>query len=92
MIDKTLYQEIKEYCKLNNLKVKDFINTLLRKAFTIEKYGEKPPFMMSHKSEEPSHKNIEETHAINEIKETPNEKEEKIEEVKVKKINKRRLA
>jgi hypothetical protein len=41
-IDKRLYQEIKDYCKLNNLIIKDFINKLLKKAFTIEKYGDKP--------------------------------------------------
>ena len=41
-IDKRLYQEIKDYCKLNNLVIKDFINKLLRKSFTIEKYGDKP--------------------------------------------------
>lgn len=41
-IDKRLYQEIKDYCKLNNLVIKDFVSKLLRKAFTIEKYGEKP--------------------------------------------------
>lgn len=41
-IDKKLYQEIKDYCKLNNLVIKDFVNKLLRKALTVEKYGDKP--------------------------------------------------
>lgn len=41
-IDKKLYGDIKEYCKLNNLKVNTFINNLLRRAFNIEKYGEAP--------------------------------------------------
>ena len=41
-IDKKLYQEIKDYCKLNNLVIKDFVSKLLRKAFTIEKYGDRP--------------------------------------------------
>jgi hypothetical protein len=41
-IDKKLYQEIKDYCKLNDLVIKDFVNKLLKKAFTVEKYGEKP--------------------------------------------------
>lgn len=41
-IENKLYSEIKEYCKLNGLVIKDFINKLLKKAFTIEKYGEKP--------------------------------------------------
>jgi hypothetical protein len=43
-IENKLYNEIKDYCKLNDLKIGDFINGLLRKAFNIEKYGEKPPF------------------------------------------------
>ena len=42
LIDKKLHLEIKEYCKLNNLKMGEFINELLRKAFNIEKYGISP--------------------------------------------------
>lgn len=41
-IDKKLYQDIKDYCKVNNLVIKEFVNKLLRKSFMIEKYGEKP--------------------------------------------------
>lgn len=41
-IDKKLYQEIKDYCKLNDLVIKDFVNKLLKKALTVEKYGDKP--------------------------------------------------
>ena len=41
-IDKKLHNEIKEYCKLKGLKMTDFINHLLRKAFNIEKYGLSP--------------------------------------------------
>lgn len=41
-IDTKLYNEIKLYCKANNLIIKDFINKLLKKSFTIEKYGETP--------------------------------------------------
>lgn len=41
-IETKLYNDIKAYCKLNNLVIKDFINRLLKKAFTIEKYGETP--------------------------------------------------
>lgn len=41
-IDTKLYNDIKLYCKTNNLIIKDFINKLLKKAFTIEKYGETP--------------------------------------------------
>lgn len=41
-IEKKLYSDIKEYCKINGLVIKDFINSLLKQAFTIEKYGETP--------------------------------------------------
>lgn len=42
LIETKLHNEIKEYCKLNNLKVNIFINELLKKAFMREKYGEAP--------------------------------------------------
>jgi hypothetical protein len=41
-IEQKLYNDIKQYCKLNGLVIKDFVNKLLKKAFTAEKYGEKP--------------------------------------------------
>lgn len=41
-IEQKLYNDIKNYCKLNGLVIKDFINKLLKKAFTVEKYGETP--------------------------------------------------
>ena len=41
-IDKKLNNEITLYCKENGLNKKEFINKLLKKAFNIEKYGEKP--------------------------------------------------
>ena len=47
-IEKKLYSDIKEYCKINGLVIKDFINSLLKKSFTIEKYGE-TPFQMDNK-------------------------------------------
>ena len=50
-IDKKLYKDIKSYCELNNLKVSDFINGLLRKAFNIEKYGEKPMLIKNNNEE-----------------------------------------
>ena len=43
-IDKKLYDEINEYCKLNNLKTRDFIHKLLKDSFFKEKYGESPFF------------------------------------------------
>lgn len=43
-IDKKIYDEINEYCKLNDLKTRDFIHNLLKEAFLKEKYGDKPFF------------------------------------------------
>lgn len=52
LIDKKLHLEIKEYCKLNNLKMGEFINELLRKAFNIEKYGISPFYPVESKVKE----------------------------------------
>lgn len=41
-LDKKLYNEIKEYCKINNLNTRDFIHTLLKESFLKEKYGLSP--------------------------------------------------
>lgn len=41
-IDKRLYDEINEYCKLNSLKTRDFIHKILKEGFMKEKYGESP--------------------------------------------------
>lgn len=41
-LDKQLYTEIKEYCKLNGLKPRDFVHEILKKAFMEEKYGKTP--------------------------------------------------
>ncbi len=41
-IDKKLHNEIKEYCKLNNLKMTEYVNKLLRQAFNIDKFGVSP--------------------------------------------------
>jgi len=42
MVNKELLKEIEEYCKLNELDVRNTINIALIKGFTIEKYGETP--------------------------------------------------
>lgn len=49
-IDKHLYDEINEYCKLNELKTRDFIHKILREAFNKEKFGESP-FAFNKKTE-----------------------------------------
>lgn len=41
-IDKKLYDEINEYCKLNGLKTRDFIHKILKEGFMKKKYGESP--------------------------------------------------
>lgn len=41
-IDDSLYQDIKEYCQLNNLKINIFVGEMLHKQFMIEKYGDAP--------------------------------------------------
>lgn len=42
-IDKKLYAEIKEYCELNGLKVRQYIESILKRAFMEDKYGKCPP-------------------------------------------------
>jgi hypothetical protein len=44
LLDKELYNEINEYCKLNSLKTRDFIYKILKEAFLKEKYGDAPFF------------------------------------------------
>lgn len=41
-LDKKLHDDIKAYCKLNGLKMNDYINKLLRQAFNIDRYGISP--------------------------------------------------
>lgn len=41
-IDKNLYNEINDYCKLNELKTRDFIHKILKEGFLREKYGDSP--------------------------------------------------
>ena len=43
-IESKLYEDIKEYCKLNKITINAFINDLVKRGFIIEKYDEAPPF------------------------------------------------
>lgn len=43
-VDDKLYQEIREYCRLNKLTISVFVNDLLKKGFLVEKYDDAPPF------------------------------------------------
>lgn len=96
-IDKKLYGDIKEYCKLNNLKVNAFINNLLRRAFNIEKYGEAPffPLIENSISSISDGKVVEKKIEIeeNSVDITTNKivGEEGVNLVKIKKSNKRKL-
>jgi hypothetical protein len=66
-IDKQLYDEIHEYCKLNELKTRDFIHKILREAFNKEKFGDSP-FAFNKKTENI----VKETETTIEIKEEKN--------------------
>jgi hypothetical protein len=50
-IDKNLYNEINDYCKLNELKTRDFIHKILKEGFLREKYGDSPFVINSIKKE-----------------------------------------
>lgn len=52
--DNKLLNDIEIYCNFNELDVDEFANNLLRKAFMLEKYGNKPSFMI--KKEQPEKK------------------------------------
>lgn len=52
-IGRKLYDSIREYCDLNGLQVKEYVNTLLSKAFMEDKYGTAPPVVSKKKREVP---------------------------------------
>ena len=70
-IDKKLYDEINEYCKLNNLKTRDFIHKILKDGFFKEKYGESPFFFKKENKNEL--KEIEKDIQIVEVENNSNE-------------------
>ena len=51
-IEDKLYQEIKEYCKINGLTINKFVNEIVRKGFLVEKYDDAPPFFKKKQSKE----------------------------------------
>ena len=75
MINDKLYQEIKEYCELNNIEdINKEINRLLRIGFNIEKYGTSPfSFIPENKVKEYINENpvIEN---VNKVEEAPKKK------------------
>lgn len=54
-LDKKLHKEIKEYCQLNGLVMKEYVNSLLKKAFTADKFGETPFYRGTEESSEIIH-------------------------------------
>lgn len=42
LIDGNLYEELKNFCQLNNFKLTSYVDHLLRDAFMIDKYGDAP--------------------------------------------------
>ena len=50
-IEDKLYEDIREYCKLNKLTISVFVNNLLKKNFMVEKYDDAPPFFKKRKPE-----------------------------------------
>jgi hypothetical protein len=63
-LDKKLYDDINEYCKLNSLKTRDFIHKLLKEAFLKEKYGDSP-FAFNKKNETAPTEQVVEEETVN---------------------------
>ena len=52
--DEILYNDIVEYCKLNNEKISNFCQRVLKEQLLVEKYGNTPFGEITHKLELPS--------------------------------------
>lgn len=51
-IDKVLYSDIETYCKVNNIQdINGFIKKMIRKGFTMEKFGEVYEVLRNNKQE-----------------------------------------
>lgn len=60
-ISEKLFKDIEKYCELNELKVNEYIEDLLKKSFTVEKYGDRPVISKTHKKNgEPINETIKE--------------------------------
>ena len=51
--DENLYNDIVEYCKLNNEKINNFCQRILKEQLLIEKYGDTPFGVVTHEIELP---------------------------------------
>jgi hypothetical protein len=103
-IDKVLYSDIETYCKVNNIQdINGFIKKMIRKGFTMEKFGEvydvlrnskpEPSETIKEPSIAPSIDTIEKPEVTNEKQEiivpTDIKKEKEVKKgVTIKKINK----
>lgn len=77
-----ILKDIKEYCKINNLKLTEYINELLKKGLIREKFGDKPPIFNTIKE-------IENKIEVSTIEKTEEENKGEVIEEKVKKETKR---
>ena len=81
MLEKKLLKELTAYCELNGLDLKKYVNKLLKSAFTLDKYGDRP---FSNSEEKPKSKQTrakaKETVKIesNDMVETENTHEKKV--------------
>ena len=48
-ISEKLFKDIEKYCELNGLNINEYVEGLLKKSFTIEKYGDRPVINKSSK-------------------------------------------
>lgn len=74
-MDKNLEKEIKEYCKLNGLSYKAYVDKLLRGAFMVDKYGDKPCVISADTKKTPTITEysfeLPEKPIVDDVKETP---------------------
>lgn len=53
MIEKKLLKDITLYCEANGLDTKRYLNKLLKNAFMVDKYGEKPAIFAAEEPKKP---------------------------------------
>lgn len=68
-ISDKLFNDIEKYCELNELKVNEYIEGLLKKAFTVEKYGDRPVISKPSKPKQIKQEKSVENNSVNEEKE-----------------------
>ncbi len=89
--DENLYNEIVEFCRLNNEKIGNFCQELIKKQFLIEKYGDTPFLKNKIPKSEPSKIETQKLTSF-QIEKVKEDNEKEIEEIKIEKKSKiRRL-